>query len=122
MWLRPAQSERISNHFWRTRAHRDVVDDVAVGICAARPDTRVLAFITNAGFVSRTFAADDALGSTAFVRVAGEFWEAFADAVAVANGVRTTRRRIAWVDWRRSGCRSRHKRKYYFIFTNNVNR
>lgn len=55
--------ERISFVSGRTRANRVVIDSLANGIDATRPDARVLALLTDASLAGRTLAADETLGA-----------------------------------------------------------
>lgn len=59
-----ASGERISGESVVTETNWTVIDDSAVGVHAARVETRVVALLARASTVQRTVCTDHALGST----------------------------------------------------------
>ena len=99
----PAAHEGVALVSLLTSAHGVVVDDLALGVGAARPGAGVAALLVDAGQVAGALAVDPALGSAVgwcahIARQAG----AGRDVVlASALGVWTTWVRIAGIHWPR---------------------
>lgn len=94
---RLAEHEGVSLAAGRAAAHWNVIDDFADGV--SRADlrrARILAFVSHTGQVARTVVVENALWSTACVRISGVIGKTGADSV-VASGVRTAGQRGAGV-------------------------
>lgn len=101
-------AERIAGEAGRTRADRNVLNDLALGVVAARARARIAALAAHAGAIACTVGAAGALRAAALVRVALVLGQAGAFAV-LAQGVGTARRRIAQV----LGLRSLRWRRWF---------
>lgn len=95
---RAASSEGITSVAGEARARRQMVHDLALGVLAAGTGAWILALVPDARSIRGAVTVEDAFRPAAFVRVADVLWEASARTGTVlfsANGVRTTRRRLA---------------------------
>lgn len=79
--LNPATDERIAYVSCWTRADGNVIHHVASRVLTAYAGTRIFAFVFQTSFVARTFGIENALGTTAFVRIAEVLGQAFAFAI-----------------------------------------
>lgn len=93
-----AFGKRISSHSTGTTTHCDVVVNITFRISSTHINTWIDTFVPNTSLRWWTISAEYALGATAEVWVAMILRKAVAFSVVCTNGIRTTRRGLAWVD------------------------
>lgn len=94
--IRRTLHKSISGHALRTRAHRNVIDNIAQSILSTCSRTRIHAFVSDACFIASAVIVYDTLRSTASVRITLVFRQARTYSVR-ALSVWSTRSRVAWI-------------------------